>query len=514
MPRRLSFHIKLTLAALLVALADLMFFQSEEDLGAGLGLFALAWLAGAVIAHPALRHDPRARLAAVLAAGFGLLLLETFTLIGWLLFCAALGVAVLSARAGRLDDAWRWFQRLAFQGLAGLIGPAVDWVILRKVRRRSPPRRLAATLGLVAVPIVGGLVFFTLFAFANPVISEALARLRIPPPDFGRGIFWLVMLVPVWGVLRPRFLRRPLALRERSKRPTPGVSTASVTLSLAVFNALFAVQNGLDLAFLWSGAPFPEGVTLAEYAHRGAYPLIVTALLAGLFVLVALRPGGESAERPLVRWLVIAWIAQNLFLVASTILRTLDYVEAYSLTRLRIAALAWMVLVAGGLILICWRMLKNRGAGWLINANVLCAGLVLTLASFVDEGAVAAAWNVRHAREVGGRGAELDLCYLGRLDGSALVSLVELEQAPIDPVFRDRVAYKRQEAMIELEAWQSHWRTWTWRDRRRLDRARRLLAAHPTPAPLPGERDCTAYLRPPAKTAPTPVPALTPPPAD
>ena len=35
----------------------------------------------------------------------------------------------------------------------------------------------------------------------------------------------------------------------------------------------------------------------------------------------------------------LLWIAQNLLLVASTMLRTLDYVEAYSLTELRIAAL-------------------------------------------------------------------------------------------------------------------------------------------------------------------------------
>ncbi|WP_332771020.1 DUF4153 domain-containing protein [Phenylobacterium sp.] len=503
MPRRLSFHIKLILAAALAALADLLFFQAEGRLGAGLGIFALAWVAGAVIAHPALRRDSRARIAAGLALGFGLLLVEAFTLLGWLLFCAALGVAVLSPRAGRRDDAWRWFQRLAFQGLAAIIAPVADGLTLRKVRRRSPPRRLAATLGLVAVPILGGLLFFTLFAFANPVISQALARLRIPPPDFGRGVFWLVVLVPVWAVLRPRFLRRPLALRERSRRPTPGVSTASTILSLAVFNALFAGQNGLDLAFLWSGAPLPEGVTLAEYAHRGAYPLIVTALLAGLFVLVALRPGSETAERPLVRWLVIAWIAQNLFLVASTMLRTLDYVEAYSLTRLRIAALAWMVLVAAGLVLICWRMLKNRDAAWLINANVLCAGLVLTLASLVDEGALAAAWNVRHAREAGGRGAALDLCYLDGLGGSALVSVVELEQAPVDPAFRDRVAHVRAQTLEQLRADQAQWRSWTWRDQRRLDRAERLLAAHPTPPPLPGPRgECDGRLVAPALTAP------------
>jgi Domain of unknown function (DUF4173) len=169
-------------------------------------------------------------------------------------------------------------------------------------------------------------------------------------------------------------------------------------------------------------------MTLAEYAHRGAYPLIVTALLAALFVLVALRPGSATARLPLARWLVAGWIAQNLFLVANAALRTWDYVEAYSLTILRIAALLWMALVAVGLGLVLWRMLRERSAAWLINSNLAAAGVLLSAVCFVDLGAVAAQWNVRHAREVDGTGAELDLDYLDALGVSSLLALIELEQ--------------------------------------------------------------------------------------
>ncbi len=109
--------------------------------------------------------------------------------------------------------------------------------------------------------------------------------------------------------------------------------------ALFLFNVLFAVENGLDLAFLWSGAPLPAGVTLADYAHRGAYLLVLTALLAGGFSLLLLREGSPTASRPLIRWLVGAWVAQNVLLSASSLLRTVDYVEAYSLTQLRLAAL-------------------------------------------------------------------------------------------------------------------------------------------------------------------------------
>jgi hypothetical protein len=160
-------------------------------------------------------------------------------------------------------------------------------------------------------------------------------------------------------------------------------------------------------------------------------------------VLVVLKPGSETARRPLIRRLVVLWIAQNLFLVASTALRTLDYVEVYSLTRMRIAALIWMGLVATGLVLICWRLLRAKSGAWLINANALATLAVLAAVSVVDLGAVSAAWNVRHAEEVGGAGAELDLCYLGSLGQASLVPLAELERRPIPEELRVRVAIVR-----------------------------------------------------------------------
>ena len=68
--------------------------------------------------------------------------------------------------------------------------------------------------------------------------------------------------------------------------------------SLVLFNLLFAVQTGMDIHYLWRGAALPDGMTYAAYAHRGAYPLIVTALLAAAFVIVAMRPGSTPSARP------------------------------------------------------------------------------------------------------------------------------------------------------------------------------------------------------------------------
>ncbi len=506
---RSSFWLKVAIGLLLVAIADALFFMHRP--GATLGFFAMLWMGVAALFRKGWIRDRRGLSAAGGAAGLALVMIDRPGLLTWVLFGLALMIAMQSARVRRGEEAWRWMQRLVVQAVAAVAGPWIDLFRLgRANRRRGRGFNLPGVLRLLLLPVLGGAVFLGLFASANPLIGELAARLRLPAltdETAGRVIFWGAALVAVGGILRPRWRRRLIALPSLQGRVVPGGAAASVTLSLVVFNLLFAVQNGLDLAFLWSGAPLPEGVTLAEYAHRGAYPLIVTALLAGLFVLVFLRPGSETAARPLVRGLVMLWVGQNLLLVASSLLRTADYIEVYSLTRFRIAAMIWMVLVGIGLGLICWRLLRNKSAHWLINANVGATLAVLAVVSAVDLGAVAAAWNVRHAREIDGQGAQLDLCYLDSLNGAALVSLVELEQRAADPALKDRVAAVRARQMATMQVHQAEWRGWRWRDARRLDRVARLTDGEPLTEALPGLRDCDGDIIPASVTVPAFAPA-------
>jgi hypothetical protein len=348
-------------------------------------------------------------------------------------------------------------------------------------------------VGLLAMPMLGSAIILALFAAANPVLERALSTMAwwdVPPDLVGRCLLWAVLFAPIWSLLRPRLARQMLPLPgAASDLRLAGVSAASVTLSLALFNLLFAAQNLMDLAYLGRLAPLPEGMTLADYAHRGAYPLIATALLAALFVLVILRPGSSMARDPCIRRLVMLWIGQNILLVASSMLRTMDYIGAYSLTRLRVAALVWMALVAFGLATICWRIAQRRSAAWLIDVNLAAVMLILAVACYADTGAIAAHWNVRHAREVGGPGAPLDLRYLDGLEDAALLPLLELEaRSDLPAAFAAQVRVRRVRLMSALE--QDQAQGWTLLGAWRLGAARAIIAqrpAQPMPAvPPPG----------------------------
>jgi len=497
---RYSFLLKIAGALLLVILADLLFWLQEP--GSTLGMFALAVLIAVGCLRMEIFRRWPSRIAFAAALYFALALFADPGPLAMVLWWTSLTLAALLPRTARFDDFWRWAQRLVVHGVLSAFGLLRDHLIAGRARRRRGAIGLRSKAFVLILPLVGSTIFLSLFAQANPLIGDALARLDFWPEFDGltilRGIFWTIVLTAMWSLLRPpRFTlwaARPGSLGDV---PLPGVSIASVTLSLLAFNLLFALQNGLDIAYLWSGAPLPEGMTLAEYAHRGAYPLIATALLAGLFVLVTLRPGAATAGSRPIRLLVTLWIGQNLLLVASTMLRTFDYVEAYSLTVLRISALIWMALVALGLALICYRLLRGKSGAWLINANVLAAAIVLAGCCVVDLGRVAAEWNVRHAREAGGSGAAIDLCYLNQLGPSALLPLIEFEGRPLSAELRGRVQWLRSRALDRLAASQADWHAWTLRNAGRLAEAQALAAGRPLPHDRDQPHECDGRLTPP-----------------
>jgi hypothetical protein len=442
--------------------------------GFWIGVFALLWTALVMLARPATRHSRTGAVALAAAVLFSGTLFYDPGLLNWVMFWAALSIAAISPRTAGFDDAERWAMRLILHALSGPLSPIAD--IIRMLHSRSRAKGVTARglASLLALPLAGTAIFTTLFAQANPLIADMIGQIELP--SFWKLAEWTLVTMCVWPMLRPRRLVTALV----AKMPAmdiglPGPSLHSVLIALTLFNALFALENGLDIAFLWSGAPLPTGTSMTDYVHRGAYPLIATALLAGLFVLTMLRAGSATAANPLARRLVALWVAQNVFLVASSALRTIEYIDFYMLTAWRIAALAWMGLVATGLILICWRMWVGKSARWLINANALAALLVLVPCCVIDLDAIAARWNVRHAREVGGKAAPIDLCYLENLGAAALLPLIEMEQRKLPPALLDRLRNIRTRQFHSLEYSQADWQTWTPHGASRLARARALL---------------------------------------
>ena len=388
--------LRLGLLVALIALGDVLVWQAAP--GLSLAVFAFAvFVAGLALAWP--RLAPRVRLG--VASGIVLCLLPLVELVqplSVLIALSGLSVAAAVTAGVRSSDVLRAALRLWW------VAPAQSARDTAHAARGVGGIRMAqwdlrALVMGWALPAAATLVFAALLAGANPVLDRVLsdfAQWEPPQPNMWRLWFWVFLAATVWPVLVTYRMRERLQYRkpQRATVLRPGlINAVSVARSLVAFNALFAVQTGMDVLYLYGDVALPDGISPAAYAHRGAYPLLATALLAGVFAVVA-RP--HLNGRPVLRALMMLWLAQTLALVFASVWRLDLYVEAFGLTPLRVAAYIWMAVVAVGLGITAQQVWQDRPAAWMMLRSGLLGLAVLYVSAFVNFDGFVARYNLTH----------------------------------------------------------------------------------------------------------------------
>jgi hypothetical protein len=489
---------RLVICGALIAAADVLFFS--HDVGWTLGLFCLLVLCSALAFSPSVVRRPSGWVLFGLCVVLCLALIESLNWLTFVLF--GLFFAALFTRMRLSERPITWLRKLLvflFQA-AGLAATSDALAIKRHWRDSRGGAFIPGIVSAWFLPATITVVFIMLFASANPVIDGWLQAIDLREIDrlltLERLMFWSVAGVLIWAALRADLADSPEIAEKPADvacAPSPLAaflfSREAVTRSLAIANLLFLGQNLLDANFLWGGAALPDGITYAEYAQRGAYPLILTTLLAAAFVLIAMREGGGLGEDRVIRAMIYVWLLQNLALVISSILRTGLYVSQYSLTYLRLAALLWMGLVLAGLVLIVVQIAWSRSSAWLVRANLIATLALLTGTCFFDLGRFIADYNVAHSKEMRGGsvpasaldlgvvallddGYFLDLAYLHRIGPSALPAIRRaLTTEPQgNPAYLSLVRFRLErlesDLQAQLRAECADWRRWTFRAHR------------------------------------------------
>lgn len=451
----------------LVALADWLFWGYAP--GLSIALFSWALFGAALLVNtPDKAHSKPALLVLLLtslpviehyqALSLGFQLFGLITAVAWIHQPSKARLAAIPAAALHLARA------LPFAGLRALVHSLHQNapVAKPKTRQDNNDKKAASSLSKHmrnwSFPLGGALVLITLLLQANPLLEQELVDLLSFDLDIIplllRVLFWSGTALMTWPFLVPT----PQREGPKAKADTParrrgvsfGLNAGSVLRALVMFNLILGVQSLMDLSILIGGAELPEGMTLATYAHRGAYPLLITAMLAGGFALAA-RPylGSHASLKPL----MMLWLGQNALLGLSSVLRLDLYMASFGLTYLRLYAMIWIGLVVVGLLLTAWQILKARSNRWLL---LRCAGLglmTLYICAFINFASLIAAQNLTMKST-----KMLDLYYLCTLGPTATSGIHAALQA--DPTLRIPSGYH--------SCWQQpsegdNWREWGFR---------------------------------------------------
>lgn len=469
-----------------VLLGDLLFFDHRGGISLAVFLAAVE-IAAALV----LRPPPR---TSALAAVVGLASLAPVVVDATPL-SVSLGLAGAGAVLVVLTGHWRGTVLARIVSVAEMLARGImrapaelPRTTVRLASGIAKARGIAGYLVAWIVPVCFTAIFLELFAAANPIIERWLDAIDVAwllrwasAITTDRMLLWATLLWLAWPFAFARAcdlglaaaLMRTVAQGAASsggflaRAPAELLGETAILRSLVVFNALFALQSALDLAILWDGHALPPGMSFASYAHRGAYPLIVTALIAAAFVLVAIDDSRAGRRGGLVRALVTLFTMQNVVLVASALLRLDYYVSFYALTYWRFAAFVWMVLVAIGLVLILVRIWSRRDNAWLLSANMLTATAALYACAFADLPAMIARFNIANCHELTGSGVTLDAQYIYALGPNAFPALDEavreLEGRPAASALTARLVPVRDALARLARAERRDWRSATLR---------------------------------------------------
>ncbi len=189
-------------------------------------------------------------------------------------------------------------------------------------------------------------------------------------------------------------------------------------------------------------------MSYATYAHRGAYPLLITAILAGAFSLAA---RSHLASHPALKPLLLLWLAQNIALTASAALRLDLYIDVYGLTYLRIHALIWMALVATGLGLAIWQVACERSNAWVLRRAGVMGLTTLYACCFVNFASLIVSHNIQSA-------AEFDVYYACGLGPTASAALAHVPGAVTHVTGGEMFVEITPDAIVYAP------KIWDWRD--------------------------------------------------
>jgi len=310
---------------------------------------------------------------------------------------------------------------LPFTAIANCMAGLLDgFGFLRRMKffRNEKVRHILLGV-LIAVPLL--IVVFALLTSADMIFSSwtetVLDYVFFSSNPYLACLLTIVIYAVAYGIMAAA--SRMMAPKQTTvqtahaggneKKTNNSLTAITVTLLLTLVYLLFC---GIQLYFLFGGGnvSLPDGFTYAEYARQGFFQLLAVTFLNILILMFCRKPAGESR---MLRVILTVFSACTYVMIASAAMRMLLYVDAYSLSFLRILVLWFLglnTLLVTGIILAIYRT-KFPLFRYFVAVSAVCY-IVLAYAN-VDY--IIASYNTKSQEKM----EEIDIDYLTTLSSDA-----------------------------------------------------------------------------------------------
>lgn len=297
------------------------------------------------------------------------------------------------------------------------------------IRESATARRPALRAVVLTVPLV--VVFAALLSRADPVFGAIFRLPRVSMED----VFSHLVLGGIFAWFSAGWMRGSLLPAARATPPDGlpvRLGIVEITTSLGALVGMFAVFVAIQLRWLFGGADVVQattGLSLAEYARRGFFELVVVAALVVPLILVTRAAITDEAAMRRHRRLSLALLVLLGAIMTSAVLRMRLYVGHFGLSVDRLYALVFMAWL--GLVLIALALTVLREWPRPFAAVTVLSGFASLLAlNAMNPEAIVARENLGRAGEPRG----VDYAYLSRLSGDAAPAVaLALAQATPSP---------------------------------------------------------------------------------
>lgn len=246
---------------------------------------------------------------------------------------------------------------------------------------------------LVVIFII--VIFFFVYQAANPLFYQYTKEISLFNINYGFIFYSIIGMLLLFILFYETVIKM---LFEKESKQTNNIYAQNylgaylekhrlqtILFLFAALNVMLLFINMLDVNYLYLSHTMPKGITQAQFVHNGVGTLIFSIVL-GASIICYLFKGELNfiQENKTIKLLVYAWIAQNIFMVISTLLRNNLYVQNCGLTGKRIGVYYYLFFTIIGLLFTAYKIHKQKTVYFLYATNTWIWYSILVLSSSVN----------------------------------------------------------------------------------------------------------------------------------